>query len=89
MIFSDGQFPRNRKVNPAGWQEEIAGRRNRRRSDGQRTTADIRMRDTAAVPDLAVNAAAGAVHRIRDAAPCRDLVGAVQARRPNDAVRLR
>jgi len=40
------------------------------------------------MPDLAVDASAGGMHRIGDPAPCGDLVGPVEARRADDAVGL-
>jgi hypothetical protein len=84
----DAQFAGNRKFDTAGRQEEVASRRYRRRPDGLFAAAHVRVSDAATMPDLAVNAAARGVNRVGDLPPSRDLVGTVQARRANDAMRL-
>jgi hypothetical protein len=78
----------SRGTDTAGGQEEVACRRDRRWPDGRFAAAHVRVSDAATMPDLAVDSAARGVNRVGDLPPRLDLVGAVQARRANDPVRL-
>lgn len=84
----DVQFARHRKIDPTARQEEVAARRNRRRTDRCVAATHVWMSDAAAVPDLAENMAAGRVDRICDLAPLGDLVLAVDTGTSDDSMAL-
>src|SRR5690606_23753999 len=86
--FVGTQFPRLRKWNAAGGQEELARRGNRRRGNRCLAIHDIRMRNAAWMPYLIDDPAASSMHRVGDLAPSRDLRVIVDARSADDAVRV-